>query len=78
VELRYADSSAELGVIEPLWNALHEHHSQIEPKLAGSTPKRDLPAAWELRRAKYASWLEEPDTFFVLAECKRERSGMPS
>ena len=75
MELRYADSVAEIGVIEPLWNALQEHHSQIEPKLAGSTPKRDLSDAWKLRRAKYESWLKDPDTFFVLAEREQEPVG---
>lgn len=75
VELRYADTTTELGIIEPLWNALHEHHSQIEPMLAGSTPKRDLSDAWALRRAKYESWLKDPDTFFVLAEREREPVG---
>ncbi len=68
VTLRYADAVTELDVVEPLWNALQEHHAGITPALGAETPKRDNADAWRMRRMKYEHWLEDPDTFFVLAE----------
>lgn len=68
VNCRVSRSRAEIPALEPLWNALQVHHSQITPSLAGVTPKRDLDEAWERRRAKYESWLENPASFFVVAE----------
>lgn len=66
--LRYATSVGDLPSLEPLWNALQAHHSEITPRLAGQTPKRGAEEAWLLRRAKYERWLKAPDTFFVIAE----------
>ncbi|HEX3172642.1 MAG TPA: GNAT family N-acetyltransferase [Solirubrobacterales bacterium] len=66
--LRFADSVAYLDAVEPMWNALQEHHGRITPQLDPQTPKRELGDAWRLRRAKYERWLEDPETFFVLAE----------
>ena len=66
--LRFANSHDELDRIEPLWNALQEHHSRIAPSLAGVSPKRSLTDAWRHRRAKYERWLQDPETFFVIAE----------
>lgn len=68
VTLRYADSVEELDAIEPLWNALQEHHARITPRLDPRTPKRDLADAWRVRRSKYVRWLEDPETFFLVAE----------
>jgi ribosomal protein S18 acetylase RimI-like enzyme len=68
ISLRYADTVAELDAVEPLWNALQEHHSRITPALGERTPKRDAVAAWRMRRGKYERWLEAPETFFVIAE----------
>jgi hypothetical protein len=31
LELRYFDTVAELDQLEPLWNALQEHHARITP-----------------------------------------------
>lgn len=70
IELRYGDSPEGLPALEPLWNALHQHHSRITPSLAGRAPKRGVADAWRLRRAKYERWLEAPDTFFVIAEAQ--------
>jgi ribosomal protein S18 acetylase RimI-like enzyme len=66
--LRYADSPQQLAAVEPLWNALQEHHSRITPNLGGNAPKRELADAWPRRRAKYERWLEDPETFFLVAE----------
>lgn len=66
--LRFANSHDELDRVEPLWDALQEHHARIAPSLAGVAPKRSLTDAWRHRRAKYERWLQDPDTFFVIAE----------
>jgi RimJ/RimL family protein N-acetyltransferase/ribosomal protein S18 acetylase RimI-like enzyme len=66
--LRYANSVDELTALEPVWNALQEHHVEITPDLGSQTPKRSLADAWRIRRSKYERWLGDPDTFFVLAE----------
>jgi hypothetical protein len=68
ISLRYADTLAELDAVEPLWNALQDHHSRITPALGERTPKRDTAAAWRMRRGKYERWLEAPEAFFVIAE----------
>ncbi|HEY7455918.1 MAG TPA: GNAT family N-acetyltransferase [Solirubrobacterales bacterium] len=68
VSLRYEDSAERLDALEPLWNALQEHHVRVTPELDPRTPKRDLADAWRIRRSKYARWLEDPETFFLVAE----------
>jgi GNAT superfamily N-acetyltransferase len=73
--LRCTDSTAELDVLEPLWNALQAHHSAISPDLGKRTPNRDPDEAWRVRRSKYEQWLQDPDTFFVLAEIAGEPVG---
>ena len=65
---RYCDSVDELDALEPLWNALQEHHAAVLPALGSRTLPRDAADAWERRRAKYEGWLEDPETFFVVAE----------
>jgi GNAT superfamily N-acetyltransferase len=68
LELRYAERAAELDAVEPLWNALQAHHSEITPELGEGTPKRGEGDAWRVRRAKYERWLKDANTFFVIAE----------
>ena len=68
ITLRYADSVEEVDAMEPLWNALQEHHVRVTPELDPQTPKRDLVDAWRIRRSKYVRWLADPETFFILAE----------
>lgn len=67
ITLRFADSADELPSLEPLWNALQEHHVEITPSL-GDVPSRELPDSWRKRREKYERWLEDPGTFIVIAE----------
>jgi RimJ/RimL family protein N-acetyltransferase len=73
--LRCAATTEELASLEPVWNALQAHHSEITPDLGPRTPKRDLPDAWRIRRSKYERWLSDPDTFFVVAEADGEPVG---
>jgi GNAT superfamily N-acetyltransferase len=68
MRLRYLESVEELDLVEPMWNALQEHHARITPELDPQTPKRELGDAWRVRRSKYVRWLEDPETFFVIAE----------
>lgn len=68
IRLRYADSADGLDAVEPMWDALQEHHVGITPELDPQTPGRDLADAWRMRRSKYVRWLEDPETFFVIAE----------
>jgi GNAT superfamily N-acetyltransferase len=68
IHLRHENTVEELDAVEPLWNALQEHHVQITPELGPRTPKRELGDAWRVRRSKYVRWLKDPETFFVLAE----------
>lgn len=73
ITLRLAADAGELDALEPLWNALQVHHAEITPVLGGAAPKRELGDAWRKRREKYERWLEDPDTFFLIAE----RDGQP-
>jgi GNAT superfamily N-acetyltransferase len=68
ITLRHADTVEGLDALEPLWNALQEHHSRITPSLGPHTPARAMGDAWRMRRSKYERWLEDPETFFVIAE----------
>jgi ribosomal protein S18 acetylase RimI-like enzyme len=68
ITLRFAAAVEQLDAVEPLWNALQEHHARLTPNLGGSTPEREPAEAWRRRRAKYVRWLEEPEAFFVIAE----------
>ena len=70
ITLRYADSVEEIDAVEPMWNALQEHHVRITPELDPQTPGRELGDAWRVRRSKYIHWLKDPETFFVIAEDK--------
>ncbi len=73
--MRYANSAAELDILEPLWNALHEHHSEVVPALGGQAGPRPLSDAWNHRRAKYELWLNDAESFFVVAEDSRTPVG---
>lgn len=73
VQLRHHDDADRLDLLEPLWNALQRHHADVLPALGGETPPRGLEDAWDCRRAKYEGWLEDPQTFFIVAE----RDGCP-
>jgi RimJ/RimL family protein N-acetyltransferase len=75
ISLRHSQDVAELPLLEPLWNALQEHHIEVTPKLGPATPKRSLSDAWQARSAKYERWLGNPDTFFVIAEASGEPAG---
>jgi len=62
--------STELDLLEPLWNALREHHSSVTPHLGEPRPRRE---SWQRRRRQYAAWLAGSEAFALLAQ----RSGAP-
>jgi GNAT superfamily N-acetyltransferase len=75
ISLRYEDDVERLDAVEPIWNALQKHHVKVTPELGPRTPKRDLADAWRVRRSKYVRWLEDPETFFVVAEDENDPVG---
>jgi ribosomal protein S18 acetylase RimI-like enzyme len=62
----------ELDLIEPLWNALREHHSSVTPDLG---PPRSRRESWRRRRRQYEEWLANPEAFVLLAERDAEQVG---
>jgi ribosomal protein S18 acetylase RimI-like enzyme len=63
---------SELDLIEPLWNALREHHSSVTPDLG---EPRSRSESWQLRRSQYEHWLSGPDAFLLVAEREGEPVG---
>jgi ribosomal protein S18 acetylase RimI-like enzyme len=61
---------SELDLIEPLWNALREHHSSVTPELGEPRPRGE---SWQRRRRQYEGWLAKAEAFALLAE----REGAP-
>lgn len=68
MKLRYVDTVEQIDLVEPMWNALQEHHVSVTPQLDPQTPKRELGEAWRVRRSKYVRWLQDPETFLIIAE----------
>jgi ribosomal protein S18 acetylase RimI-like enzyme len=56
---------ADLDVVEPLWNALREHHASVTPHSGAPRPHADSRARW---RVQHERWLSEPDAFVLIAE----------
>jgi ribosomal protein S18 acetylase RimI-like enzyme len=75
IVLRYSETSEALPILEPLWDALHDHHSTILPSLGGHAPSRPPGEAWQLRRRQYELWLQSPGTFFVVIEARGKAAG---
>jgi RimJ/RimL family protein N-acetyltransferase len=75
VSLRRSSDPAELDQLGPLWNALQEHHAEVTPELGPRTPERTLAEAQRIRLAKYERWLDDPDTFFIVAAVDGEPAG---
>jgi ribosomal protein S18 acetylase RimI-like enzyme len=64
VEIRRIRAN-ELDLLEPLWNALREHHASVTPDLG---QPRSRGESWRRRRRQYETWLAEPESFVLLAE----------
>jgi ribosomal protein S18 acetylase RimI-like enzyme len=63
---------SELDLIEPLWNALREHHSKVTPALGEPRPREE---SWRRRRSQYADWLAGEQAFILLAERGQQAVG---
>ncbi len=75
VSLRRSSDPAELDQLGSLWNALQAHHVEVTPELGPRTPARTDEEARRIRLAKYERWLDDPDTFFIVAEIDGEPAG---
>jgi ribosomal protein S18 acetylase RimI-like enzyme len=64
VSIRRLDP-VDIELVEPLWNALREHHASVSPHLGAPRTRED---SWRRRRAQYERWLAEPDAFVLIAE----------
>jgi ribosomal protein S18 acetylase RimI-like enzyme len=53
--------------LEGLARSLHEHHLTVDPSIPG-IPPRSADGWWEVRRGRYAAWLEEEDSFLLIGE----------
>ena len=56
---------AEIGLVEPLWNALREHHTALAPTLDSPRSREE---SWARRRAQYEAWMAHPGSFILIAE----------
>lgn len=54
----------QLEVVEPLWNAMREHHAATMPQHGPARPRE---VSWEMRRQRYEEWLAEPASFGLVA-----------
>jgi RimJ/RimL family protein N-acetyltransferase len=75
LSLRRSSDPAELDQLGPLWNALQEHHVEVTPELGPRTRARTNEEARRIRLAKYERWLDDPDTFFIVAAVDGEPAG---
>ncbi|MET9779033.1 GNAT family N-acetyltransferase [Streptomyces sp. NPDC006367] len=50
-----------LDELAPLWSELLHHHVACAPHLGKFGEVRSAAESWQIRRAQYLSWLEEPD-----------------
>ena len=61
----------DIELVEPLWNALREHHASVAPELGPPRPRGE---SWLRRRAEYEGWLRTAG-FMLVAECSDELVG---
>jgi ribosomal protein S18 acetylase RimI-like enzyme len=57
-------NAADLGVVGPLWVAVHHRHAEAMPELA---PYVSDDETWRVRRVLYEELLAKPDTLLLLA-----------
>lgn len=75
LRLRRSNDPAELDQLEPLWDALQRHHVEVTPDLGPHAPARTNDEARRIRLGKYARWLRDPDSFFIVAALDGEPAG---
>ena len=57
-----------LDDVEPLWKAMHSHHSRVGARPAQVRPFRPAEDSWARRRARYEAWLAQADAFMLIAQ----------
>lgn len=57
--------ASRLDELEPLWNALREHHLSVAPDWLPAPLPRE--SSWHRRRTQYEGWLAEEDAFVLVA-----------
>jgi ribosomal protein S18 acetylase RimI-like enzyme len=62
----------DLDLVEPLWNALREHHTAVAPDFGSPRPREE---SWQRRRAQYEAWLSETGSFILVAERREQLLG---
>jgi ribosomal protein S18 acetylase RimI-like enzyme len=67
VTIRRAGPEA-IDLLEPLWGAMHEHHSSLPSGASELLAFRSTEESWKRRRRRYEEWLAQPDTLLLLAE----------
>ncbi|MFC3996660.1 GNAT family N-acetyltransferase [Nocardiopsis sediminis] len=65
----------ELDELAGMWAELHERHTSVAPHLEDVITSVGGAESWRRRRAQYRAWLDDPDTFAVLAERRGEPVG---
>lgn len=65
VEIRRIEDEAELGLLGPLWKALHRLHRGMLPP---GTVVADDDASWRGSRGRYARWMADGEAVVLLAE----------
>jgi ribosomal protein S18 acetylase RimI-like enzyme len=55
---------ADLDSVQPLWNAMVEHHREV---VAGQVPVRPVAESWQRQREEYAAWLQDGSALLLLA-----------
>jgi ribosomal protein S18 acetylase RimI-like enzyme len=70
VEIRRLEREQELGLLEPLWLALHRHHRGV---MRAGTLVADDAVSWTRRHELYGEWFAAGDALVLLAE----RAGAP-
>lgn len=78
IRLRYENSVEEINAIEPMWNALQEHHMRITPELDRRPPSATWPTLVGCGAPSTSAvhpLARGPETFLVTAEDKSGQSG---
>ncbi len=65
-------AAGDLGVLEPLWSALREHHGSVAPQFG---PTRERAESWAVRRGFYEGLLAGDGSFALVARSGAELVG---
>jgi GNAT superfamily N-acetyltransferase len=73
-EVEIIEAGAErLDGVEPLWQAMHEHHAEVAGEAREVAPFRHAEDSWQRRRDEFKRWMRAGDAWLLIAE----REGSP-